>query len=245
MSRFEITRAQFSARMGTDPSAASYSGGTSDPVQTVNWYHAIAFCNKLSLAESLTPAYSVSVGGAPVNWSTLSYGSIPTAGNSDWDAATVNWDANGYRLPTETEWMWAAMGAPAAGLGGDTDTAGYAKAFAGSTGSNAIGDYAVFGYDSGETGATTLLRSSSFGSKLANELGLYDMSGNVWELCWDLYGSYPSGTLTDYRGAASGATRVTRGGSWWNGAGACQMTDRGATTPSETFFARGFRVVRR
>jgi formylglycine-generating enzyme required for sulfatase activity len=233
MSQHEITRAQFLAIMGTDPSNTNYSSGTNDPVQRVNWYHAIAFTNKLSLAESLTPVYTVS----GVDFSTLTYADIPISGNADWDAATATWTNNGYRLPTEMEWMWAAMGAPADGQGGGTNTTGHTKAFAGSNGSNVIGDYAVYGENSGSS-------THPVGSKLPNELGVYDMSGNVWEWTWDRWGSYPAGTLTDYRGAASGSYRVNRGGNWNAYASICTVAFRGFNDLYNQFIDIGFRVVR-
>jgi formylglycine-generating enzyme required for sulfatase activity len=125
--------------------------------------------------------------------------------NTNWDNATADWSANGYRLPTRMEWIWAAMGAPADGQNGSTNRTGYAKPFAGSDGSNFIADYAVFGYGRGETGATTNERTNPVGSKLPNEIGLYDMSGNVSENCWDWFGTtILSGTLTDYRGENPG-----------------------------------------
>jgi len=240
MSEHEITRAQFSAVMGTDPSDETCSSGTNDPVQNINWYHAIAFCNKLSIAEGLTPVYAVT----GVNFSTLTYADIPTTNDPTWNAVTATWTNNGYRLPTEMEWMWAAMGAPADGQGGGTNTTGYTKAFAGSTGSNAIGDYAVFGYGGSEPGRTTTERSNPVGSKTSNELGLYDMSGNVWEWNWDWYETYPTGTLTDYVGAASGTFRVHRGGSWGVDATDCSVASRDGNGPSLQSSVFGFRVVR-
>ncbi|HOX92417.1 MAG TPA: SUMF1/EgtB/PvdO family nonheme iron enzyme, partial [Spirochaetales bacterium] len=179
MSQHEINRAQFLAIMDTDPSNTTYSSGESDPVQPVNWYHAIAFCNKLSIAEGLQPAYSVKVGGTEVDWANLAFASITTGStNTDWDAAVCTWTATGYRLPTEMQWMWAAMGATADRSNGYTgtgvNTTGYIKTFAGSTGSNAIGDYAVYGYyDNPKTaGQTTTQRSNPVGTKTANELGI-------------------------------------------------------------------------
>ncbi len=194
MSQHEITRAQWMDVTGwPDISNESASTGTNDPVQQASWYHAIAFCNKLSIAEGLTPVYTI----PGVDFATLTFENIPTISDSLWDAATANWSANGYRLPTAMEWMWAAMGADT-GNPGEVNTTGYAKAFAGSTGFNEIGDYAVFGYGSGDASATTWIQSNPVGSKLANELGFQDLSGNVQEWMWDWMDVYPAGTLTDY-----------------------------------------------
>jgi formylglycine-generating enzyme required for sulfatase activity len=146
------------------------------------------------------------------------------------------WDANGYRLPTEMEWMWAAMGAPADGQGGGTNTTGYDKAFAGSTGSNVIDDYVWYNSNSEN-------KRHPAGTKLANELGLYDMSGNVWEWCWDWYGdSYYTGTQTDYQGPAWGGYRVNRGGCWANNAADCTVANRSFNQPNY-YSTIGFRVV--
>jgi formylglycine-generating enzyme len=242
MSQHEITRAQFLAIMGTDPSNSAYSSGTTDPVQMVNWYHAIAFCNKLSIAEGLTPVYAVT----GVDFSTLTYAGIPLSTNDSWNNATATWTDNGYRLPTEMEWMWAAMGATGSGV----NTTDFYKAFAGSTGTNAIGDFAVFGYNGSETGRTTTERSNPVGSKTsgANELNLFDMSGNVLEWCWDWYGDYPAGTVESTsvvgRGATSGTVRVMRGGSWGPGALYCTVAYRDSVTPHNEDKEIGFRVVR-
>lgn len=230
ISQHEITRAQYVAVMGagSDPSDTTYSGGTDDPVQRASWYQAIAFCNKLSLAESLEPAYRVS----GVDFATLTHADIPITSSAAWDAVTADWSANGYRLPTEMEWMWAAMGAAAG-------TTGYAKAFSGSTGSNAVGDYA-WTYENSQINN----KSQPVGTKLPNELGLFDMSGNVWEWTWDWYGAYPSGAVTDYRGPDAGGLRIAHGGSWFNAASFAAPAFRHHGSPHSQNHRVGFRVVR-
>jgi formylglycine-generating enzyme required for sulfatase activity len=240
LSQHEITRAQWVTVTGwADPSDVDHSGGAGDPVQMVNWYDAIAFCNKLSLLEGLTPVYHVS----GVDFATLTYLQIPEYDNATWNAATVNWAADGYRLPTESEWMWAAMGADVANPGA-VNTTGRLTAFAGSTGTNAIGDYAVFGYFTSDAGRTLTQRTNPVGSKLENELSLFDLSGNLWEWTWDLGGPYPSGTLTDYHGFSTGTSRIRRGGSWGADAISCSAGNRAIYYPQDRNEQMGFRVVR-
>lgn len=236
MSTYEITRSQFFDLMGVDPSDADNSTGTDDPVQRVNWYQAIAFCNKLSLAEGLSLVYEV----AGVDFSSLSYESIPATGyDANWHKATANWDNDGYRLPTEMEWMWAAIGAPADGQGGSTNTTGYMKAFAGSNGGNVIDDYAWYGVNSGS-------KNHPVGTKLENELGLHDMSGNAQEWIWDNFAfPLPAGSLTDYRGKSVGTgNRVVRGGNFGSMASWCTVAYRHMFNEDYQGSTVGFRVVR-
>jgi formylglycine-generating enzyme required for sulfatase activity len=233
MSEYEIDRVQFYAIMGKDPSDTEYSSFIYDPVQMANWYDAIAFCNKLSIAEGLTPVYSVSTVS---DWEALAYASIPDGPDVDWNEAAADWDADGYRLPTEMEWMWAAMGADTADPGA-VNTTGYSKAFAGSTGTNNINDYAWY--------VSNTFATHPSGGKSANELNLYDMSGNVFEWCWDWYeDAYPTGAVSDYRGAASGVQRIYRGGSWNLSDALCAVGLRNSSDPGLGNVSIGFRVVR-
>lgn len=254
MSRYEITREQYLAVMGSDPSNPDHSSGMSDPVQTLNWYHVIAFCNKLSIAEGLTVVYSVS----GVDFSTLTFGEIPTSNDATWNAAMADWSANGYRLPTAMEWTWAAIGGlqdvRAGDITGGINTGGFTKGYAGSTEAGGaqvnINDYAWNNVN--YTGTT-----HPVGEKLPNELGLYDMSGHVGEWTWDpdpAPGSvgnlpaYPAGTLTDYRGAATGTNRVAWGGHWaeWCSPPAYSLGYAGdVVVPDQVASILGFRVGRK
>jgi formylglycine-generating enzyme required for sulfatase activity len=243
MSETEVTQGLFQAVMNirssyftTNPEDESEDGWKKLPTDCVNWYRAIAFCNKLSLANGKEPVYSVS---GVSNWATLTFGEIPTLNTPEWNSATWDKSKNGYRLPTEMEWMWAAMGADTSV---QPNTTGYLKAFAGSTGSNSIGDYA---WDNTNSDGKT----HEVGKKLPNELGLKDMSGNVDEWCWDWYrNSYPAGEMTDYdgggsSGGGSSAFRPFRGGCWDHGASLCAVSCRnpGITDVLDNGF--GFRVV--
>ena len=223
----EVTRGEFKEVMGTDPSTASaydkdgkkLTGDDvlNNPVNYVNWYAAIAYCNKLSLKENLKPCYSVS---GVTDWENLAYSSIPTSSNSTWNALTYNEEADGYRLPTEAEWEWLARG-------GENYT--YA-------GSNTVGDVAWYTTNTNDTG------SREVKTKQANGYGLYDMSGNVWEWCYDWYGTVSSSTADT--GASSGSNRVQRGGSWYNNDNNCQVSNRNNNNPNNRNNNYGFRVVR-
>ena len=247
MAETETTQELFEAVMGSNPSGfssdpASGETQTKRPVEYLNWYAAIAFCNKLSLANGKQAVYSVQVGGDEIDWTNLLYAQIPTDRNNDWDEVTMDTGKNGYRLPTEMEWMWAAMGADKTS---QPNITGYAKAFAGSDGSNNIGDYAWYTSNSGG-------KTHEAGIKAANELGLNDMSGNVFEWCWDRYDGTSgsggtvadSGELTDYAGAASGLWRVYRGGSLNFNDSNCAVGFRGnGSIPSTRGSNVGFRFV--
>lgn len=185
--KYEITQGQYKTIMGSNPvpSSSSYGYGGDYPVYEVSWYEAVAFCNALSEKEGYDDVYTI-------NGTTV----------------TADFTKNGYRLPTETEWEFAARGG--------NSSRGYTY-----SGSNTIGDVAW--YSGNADGAHTV------GQKTPNELEIYDMSGNVWEWCWDWYGDYPNTAQTDYKGPSSGLYRVFRGGSWFSdgGAAVCAVSLRG------------------
>ena len=131
-----------------------------------------------------------------------------------------------YRLPTEAEWEYAARGG--------VETHGRASLYAGS---NNIGEVAWYKSNSGS-------KTHPVGQKKPNELGLFDMTGNVWEWCNDWYGDYSSSSQTNPKGPASGSFRVLRGGGWISGARGCRVAIRGINGPDFRSNFNGFRLVR-
>ncbi len=170
------------------------------PVLYVSWYDAVAYCNWLSEQQGLRKVYTIR--GREVE---------------------ADWSANGYRLPTEAEWEYAARGG--------AESKGYKYA-----GSNNLDEVAWFGENSGG-------KTRPVGEKKPNELGLHDMSGNVREWCWDWRAAYTSSSKTNPRGPESGSDRVLRGGSWINIAESCRVSYRSSDLPVNRLVVIGFRVA--
>ncbi|HPM03807.1 MAG TPA: formylglycine-generating enzyme family protein, partial [Candidatus Cloacimonadota bacterium] len=142
-----------------------------------------------------------------------------------WNAITMNMSADGYRLPTEMEWEFAARG------GNQSQNFTY-------SGSNTI-EYVAWLYDNSSNMTRVV------GSKAPNELGIFDMSGNVFEWCWDWIATYPSGSYTNPTTTISPYYRTKRGGSWDVDESYCQVSNRCDGNIDDRYSNNGFRVVRR
>ncbi|GAB1443529.1 hypothetical protein MASR2M39_23700 [Ignavibacteriales bacterium] len=212
---FEVTQDLWEEVMDKNPS--KFSGG-SLPVESISWYEAIEFCNKLSVMKGLDPVYKI-------DKSTIDQNNKNEYDKLKW---TVEFDphANGFRLPTEAEWELAARS-------GDF-RAGTQTLY---SGSDEIGDVAWYYDNSGN-------ETKSVGSKSPNGLGIYDMSGNVWEWCWSWKDSYSSGSISEPGGPASGTGRVYRGGSWFSEAKYCRVSPRGSDNPEYRDSGIGLRLAR-
>lgn len=223
----EVTQAEYEkyCKYGSSSPSSSYGDGDNYPAYYVNWYDAIVYCNLRSIDECLTPAYKIGEETDPAKWSGIVGDATngycgPSSSNSTWNALTYDKEADGYRLPTEAEWEWLARG-------GENYT--YA-------GSNTVDDVAWYTTNTNDKG------SREVKTKQANGYGLYDMSGNVYEWCYDWYGSVNSSTADT--GASSGSNRVFRGGSWYDVASYCAVSYRNDGLPDFRLSYFGFRVVR-
>jgi len=231
MGKYEVTFAEYDAFCNatgrSKPGDEGWGRGTR-PVMNVTWWDAIAYCNWLSEKEGIAKAYD-------------SNGNLlDRNGRTTTDITKVQ----GYRLPTEAEWEYAARGGQ--------NTKGHK--YAGSDDLNEVGWYWQNAGDKWLPGTDSdwdvnkiianKNKTQPVGQKKPNELGLYDMSGNVWEWCHDWYGDYASTTQTNPTGPSSGSYRVGRGGSWSNDAQSCRVAYRNYFTPTSGGSFLGFRLSR-
>jgi formylglycine-generating enzyme required for sulfatase activity len=225
MERYEVTQGQYEAVMGINPSSFKANAGAGEnqkrrPVEGVSWYDTLVFCNKLSMKEGLTPAYSIGGKTDPDEW-----GPIPTGLDAVWDGVEIVTGSNGYRLPTAAQWEYACR-------------AGTTTPWHSGENSDNLGEYAWISNNSDS-------KTHEVGLKQPNAWGLYDMHGNVFEWCWDWYGAaYPTETQINPMGASSGSYRVIHGGGWNGSAQVVRSAYRGYPSPYSRGNFLGFRVLR-
>lgn len=221
MGKYEVTQKEWTEVMGSNPSQFK---GDNLPVEMVSWYDVIEYCNNRSIKEGYKPFYNIDKNTKDPN---------NKSENDDikW-IITVNAEANGYRLPTEAEWEYAA--------GGGQMSKSYT--YSGSNNPDEVEWYwrnAGVKPLSGDWNWPAIennhVQTKPVGGKTPNEIGLYDMSGNVREWCWNWYGDLNSD---------SGSLRVVKGGGWIGDISSSETAFRGKFEANGFGPDQGFRVTR-
>ena len=232
--KYEVTQKLFEAVMGENPSTNTTdnltAGETQElrPVETISWYYAVVFCNKLSALIGFDKCYTITSGGTLVGTDSLTLSEVKTA-CSGW-VVSCDLTKNGYRLPTAAEWEFAARG-------GNQSSDDWKYTYAGCD-EDDLGSFAWYKDNSDSI-------SHEVGLKNANGLGLYDMSGNCWEYCWDLtFDGVSSGSVTDPMGGSTSVYRSRPSGSYSDAADKAKVIQRNDDVGTSTYSNNGFRLAR-
>jgi len=209
----EVTQQEYMDVMDYNPSRFV---NANNPVERVNWYNAIEYCNLLSKQYHRQPVYTFTGYGTntrqwPHNWNTYFHNNI-----------TCDWSANGFRLPTEAEFEYAARG-------------GINQADFVYSGSNNLNDVAWY-YDNTSQPHHVMTR-------LPNQLGIYDMTGNIQEWCWDWFANYTSAPQDNPHGPDIALFKIRRGGAWDGNYTFQRNTNRTYSYLVYGYEGMGFRIV--
>ncbi|MBO4545995.1 MAG: formylglycine-generating enzyme family protein, partial [Treponema sp.] len=232
----EVTQGEYEVYCkygGTTPSS-TYGMGSNYPAYFVSWYDAVVYCNLRSMAEGLTPVYSVSGKTDPSQWTNIdkntTTGRLCAPSPCSW-SVTIDYTKTGWRIPYEAEWEYLARG------GNITNSGQYT--YSGGNTPTSVAWYEANATDN---------KTHPVGKKTKNALNLHDMSGNVWEWTSDFHIT-PMTTTTPITGPASPGSgysgqRVTRGGGYRSDEDACKLSNRYYSAMTYRGDDMGFRIVR-